>query len=96
MKNEEEKNELCTVSCYKLHFGYSCTLNLADFKYIIIFSITMLHQNLKPIPRLLKLEHWLRNGRRNKISAHLKRMYFKRRPLSKPYEGEKEKSGRLS
>ena len=48
MKNEEEKNELFTILCYELHFWYRDTLNLADFKYIIIFSIYILHQNLQP------------------------------------------------
>ena len=49
MRNEEEKNELFTLLCYELHFWYRGTLNLADSKYIIIFSISILHQKLQPV-----------------------------------------------
>ena len=49
MKNEEEKNELVTLSCYELHFWYRGTLNPPDSKYIIIFSIALLHQKLQPV-----------------------------------------------
>ena len=49
MKNEEEKNELFTLLCYELHFWYRDALNLADSKYIIIFSISILHQKLQPV-----------------------------------------------
>ena len=49
MKNEEEKNELFTLLCYELHFWYRDTLNLADSKYIIIFSISILRQKLQPV-----------------------------------------------
>ena len=48
MKNEEEKNELFTLLCYE-HFWYRDALNLADSKYIIIFSISILHQKLQPV-----------------------------------------------
>ena len=48
MKNEEEKNELFTLLWYELHFWYRGILNLADSKYIIIFSISMFHQKLQP------------------------------------------------
>ena len=48
-KNEEEKNEHFTHLCYELHFSYIGTLNLADSKYIIIFSISILHQKLQPV-----------------------------------------------
>ena len=48
MKNEEEKNGLFTLLCYELHFWYRDTLNLADSKYVNIFSIFILRQKLQP------------------------------------------------
>ena len=47
MKNEEEKNELFTLSCYEPHFWYRGTLNPPDSKYIIIFFIGLLHKKLQ-------------------------------------------------
>ena len=48
-KNEEGKNELFTLLCYELHFWYRGTSNLADSKYAITFSISMLRQKLQPV-----------------------------------------------
>ena len=48
-ENEEEKNELFTLSCNKLHFWYRGTLKPPGFKYVIILFIALLYQKLQPL-----------------------------------------------
>ena len=42
IKNEEEKSRLFFYLCYEAHFWYIKTLNLADFKYVIIVAILVM------------------------------------------------------
>ena len=57
-KNEEEKNQLFFYLAEIIHFQYTETSNLADFKYVIRFFTFALVGKLQPVKVGQKCRFW--------------------------------------